>query len=53
MIKAPLLGRSRDGGSFEAKMIYIRCFTPSVTAFGGDSSLKEGALAKTGSFLTN
>ena len=22
----------------------IRCFTPSVTAFGGDSSLKEGAL---------
>ena len=25
-------------------MILIRCFTPSVTAFGGDSSLKEGAL---------
>ena len=32
------------GGVLKQKVILIRCFTPSVTAFGGDSSLKEGAL---------
>ena len=44
----PLRGGWHGGavtGEFKSKkVIFIRCFTPSVTAFGGDSSLKEGAL---------
>ena len=46
--KPPLGGgvsrRSRGGGSFNKEGCVKRWFTPSVTACGGASSLKEGAL---------